>query len=104
MVFGILRPSAEEWHILERIERGEHLYISGVEGNSQTDAFTWEGNLSQERDVEGTHLGSRELNELRKGHWIVYDQQSNEAILTPEGRSALSLWELGSRGGVVRRR
>jgi hypothetical protein len=92
MVFGILKPTAEEWRIFERMRNGEHLYISGIEGNPQTDSFTWEGNLSHAREVGGTYLGGRELSGMRSGNWIVYDPKTNECVLTHAGRETLRLY------------
>ena len=92
MVFGILKPTADEWRIFQRIRNGERLYISGVEGNPQTDPFTWEGNLSRERDIQGTYVSGRELNSMRGGNWIVYDRALNQCVLTHEGRETLRLY------------
>jgi hypothetical protein len=92
MVFGVLKPTADEWRIFERMRNGERLYISGVVGNPQTDPFTWEGNLSHARDVQGTHVTSKELNSMRGGDWIVYDPELNLCVLTHDGNETLRLY------------
>lgn len=103
MVFGILAPSADEWRIFERMRDGERLYIEDVYDLKDA-PFTWRGNLSYDRSVRGTHLSGRQLNSMKDGHWIVYDVELNECVLTHEGREALRLYRPSTTSNRVIRR
>lgn len=92
MVFGILAPTAEEWRIFERMAEGEHFYVEDMVDDPQAAPFTWTGNVSHDRNVRGTHLTGRQINSMRDGHWIVYDRNLNEFVLTHEGRETLRLY------------
>lgn len=88
MVFGVLKPTAEEWRIFERMRDGEHLFIENMVEGPQTEAFTWTGNLSSDRNTRGTYLANYQLTSMRNGNWIVFDRELNECVLTHYGSEA----------------
>lgn len=93
MVFGVLKPTAEEWLIFQRMSEGEHLYIDGFEGNPQTDPFTMTGRLARSpEDQRVTNVDGRTLNSMRDGRWIVYNRDLNECVLTHQGNETLRLY------------
>jgi hypothetical protein len=97
---GLLVPTADDWRILDRMRGGEHLYINNVGGAP----WTWSGNLSNNRDTLGTGLSSRTLNSLIDGHWIVYDEELNECVLTSDGSEVVRRYHLTTSNKVVKKK